>query len=689
METKRRIPHRPTRVLAAFTMMFLCFVPSAHGAARIIENISNDWRFILGDDAGLESPDYPEGSGFQVVQLPHTWNAQDTFDDVPGYYQGVGWYRKSFELPAAWEGKQISLRFDAACQVAMVWVNGVLVGSHKGAFTPFQFDITRIVHTDRPNLVAVRVDNRWRRDIPPWDMDFNLMGGIERQVWLIANDPAHIVTTDVTTPQVSNSAATVSLETEIRNESKVARSIEAVATIIGPKGKTVARLSCPEKVSPGETVVVKQQTRVANPELWSPSEPNLYHIFFSLKENGKVFDDDQAPLGFRWYHFDPDKGFFLNGQPLKLRGVNRHDDFPGLGWALPASRQRKDMELIKEIGANFVRLAHYAQDPSVLEACDELGLLVWEEVPLDGEGQQLAAYAGATDLAETIQQMLRDTISRDRNHPSIIMWSMGNENLNGATIAEWRAIADLTRQLSSLSKSLDPTRPTAIAINRPDRAGQVGLFDLVDVAGLNIYHGWYTGKFEDFGPIVDDVHRKYPNRPLIISEYGADMERGRHTDHPARYDFSEEWGCLYHESYLDQMSERPYLSGSLLWNVFDFGVEKRTHQSIPHLNQKGIYTYDRQPKDVYYLYQSKWTSKPMVYIVSHTYTERQGDPSEHKTLKVYSNCDQVELFVNGKSLGKKAAPFVWDVTLDRGDNQLRAIGQQGSEEAVDSMVTRF
>ena len=545
----------------------------------------------------------------------------------------MGWYRKDFQVPAAWAGKRVSLRFEAACQVATVWVNNVLMGAHKGAFTPFQFDITGVLRPGGRNFVAVQVDNRWRRDIPPYDGDFDMRGGLYREAWLIATSQAHIVSTRVTTPQVSKSEAAAAFEIEIRNAGDTEKSFEAVTEVLAPNEAILRTLRSPVQLKPGATVVIRQQTEIRDPLLWSPDDPNLYRASFSLREKEIILDDDTAPLGFRWYRFDADKGFFLNGQPLKLRGASRHDDYPGLGWALPASRHVRDIQLIKQIGSNFLRLTVYAQDPAVLEACDRLGLLVIEEVPFDGEGRQLAPYAGATDLAATTVQMLRETIQRDRNHPSVILWGLGNENLNGATITEWRAAAQLTKQLAAAAKAEDPTRPTIAVINLFDRADQVGMMDMVDVVGCNIYRGWYGGKYEEFGPVIDEVHRKHPTKPLIITEYGADMELGRHTETPERYDFSEEWGCLFHESYLKAIAERPFIAGSLMWVAFDFGVERRMAQTIPHLNQKGLYDYYRRPKDVYYLYVSQWTSKPMVYIVSHTWTERHGEPGRKEEPK--------------------------------------------------------
>jgi beta-galactosidase len=687
---------RKKLLFSALAMACICSLassPVAQGAIRISEDLSGGWRFLRTDAAGAESPDYQEGLGWQDVDLPHTWNTKDTFDDEPGYYRGIGWYRKSFAVPESWKGKRIVLRFEAACSVATAWVNGELLGQHKGSWTPFEFDIIdRVKPGSSRNLLAVRVDNRWRRDVPPHDMDFNIMGGLHREVFLIATDPVHIVSTRVTTPQVSDAEGIAAFEIEVRNETKKVQEYEVVTEIRGPGlSEPITLTSRSADLRPGETVLVKQRTKpIAKPKLWSPDEPNLYRVSFRLLVKGSAVDDAESPLGFRWYRFDADKGFFLNGKHLKLQGVNRHDDYPGLGWALPKSRQIKDVELIKSLGANFLRTVHYPQHPIVLDTCDKLGLLVWEEVPFDGEGFQHPPIVGAEDFARTLKQNLRDEIRRDRNHPSIILWSMGNENTGGRDLADWKAVAELTKQLHRIAKEEDPTRPTAVAINNPDRAMRCGLTKAVDILGYNIYAGWYSLRIEDFAEKVDEFHRWNPTKPLIISEYGAGMEKGRHSESPQRMDFSEEYGCRFHESYWRAIRERPFIAGSLIWNVFDFGVEWRgrlTKQSIPHLNQKGIFTYDRQPKDVCYFYRSQWTGEPMVYIVSHTWTKRkQGATS----IKVYSNCDAVDLLLNGKSLGTKSKgeTFLWDVPLGAGDNELRAEATRDGKHIVDALCIR-
>jgi beta-galactosidase len=682
----------------AFTVSCLCCAFSgepARGAIRISDDISTGWQFLRQDAAGAESPDYEAVSGWQNVDLPHTWNTKDTFDDVPGYYRGIGWYRKQLAVPESWQGKRIVLHFEAACMVATVWLNGELLGEHRGSYLPFEFDVTRIVKPGGRNLVAVRVDNRWYRDVPTLDRDFNVMGGLHREVRLIATDPVYIVSTRVSTPKVSESEGVAAMDIEVRNEGKTPEKCEVVTDVSGPElSEPITVASTPTELRPGESVRIKQKTKpISRPKLWSPDEPNLYRVSFRLRVNGRVVDEDESPLGFRWYRFDPDKGFFLNGKHLKLRGVNRHDDYPGLGWALPKSRHVEDIKLIKSMGANFIRTAHYPQHPIVLDTCDKLGLLVWEEVPFDGDGLRKGLALGAEDFARNLQRDLRSMIARDRNHPSIILWSLGNENLYGPTAAARAAVLDLTRKLHAIAHQEDPSRLTTVAIDTPRHklADEIGFTDVVDVVGYNIYAGWYGShgeRCDDLLPILDGFRRRHPNKSLIVSEYGADMERGRHTDSPRHLDISEEYGCRLHEFYWRAIDARPFVAGGLLWNVFDFGAEDRgKDQTIPHLNQKGCFTYDRQPKDVYYFYRSQWTTDPMVYIVSHTWTQRKPGPTP---IRVYSNCDSVELSLNGKSLGTRdrSETYVWDVPLAAGDNELRANGSCNGKSVVDTIHMR-
>jgi beta-galactosidase len=489
---------------------------------------------------------------------------------------------------------------------------------------------------------------------------------------------------------VSESAGTVAWTVDVRNQSSQYLPVEVVGELTGPGLATSIVLSAPGvAIAPGGTrKISRRMPPVKSPRLWSPDEPNLYRLSFRLRVDGRTVDAQVCPLGFRWFRFDPDKGFFLNGKHLKLKGVNRHDDYPGLGWALPKSRQIADMKLIKQLGANFVRTAHYAQHPVVLETCDRLGLLVWEEVPFDGEGPWRPTFRGAKGFAKTLKTNLRETLLRDRNHPCIILWGLGNENLDSGRKSEDRkAVVDLTRELKAIVKKMDPTRPTVLAINKISKGEKSGLVNVPDVVAYNFYFGWYSRDFDSFRKAVDQFHERHPDKSLIISEYGAGSEKGRHTTKPSRQDFSEEYACMFHEAYWDVIAARPFVAGSLVWNVFDFAVERRHRikkQSVPHMNQKGLFTYDRKPKDVYYYYLSQWTTEPMAYIVSHTWTEREKGVTP---IRVYSNGETVELFLGGKSLGVKRAgeKFLWSVPLAAGTNELRAEARRDGKKVVDEL----
>ncbi|MGD9126759.1 MAG: glycoside hydrolase family 2 TIM barrel-domain containing protein [Planctomycetia bacterium] len=532
----------------------------------------------------------------------------------------------------------------------------------------------------------------------PHYIDFNFMGGLHREVYLIATDPTYIESVRVTTPKVSEKEGEVMVTTKIRNTSGKTKTYSMLVTINGPGLETPVTMTLPfgdtiprEKITipSNESFEVKLGVLIRDLKLWSPGEPNLYEVTTQLLVDGKPVDEVKSPLGFRWFRFDPNEGFFLNGKHLKLKGVNRHDDYPGLGWALPVERQIEDIKLIKSLGANFLRTAHYTQHPVVLEMCDKLGILVWEELTFDGEGPHLAPVRGAKDLEENLRQVLDEMIERDANHPSIIVWSLGNENLHGPP-DDRRAVAELTKRLDRLCKKLDPTRPTGVAIDTPDRAKEAGLTEAVDILGRNIYFGWYDNKIEDFATDLERFHKDHPTKPIVITEYGAGMEKGLHRENPRKQDFSEEHGCKFNEFYWNHIKKTPYIAGGLEWNVFDFGVEYRTHktkrQTIDHLNQKGIFTFDRKPKDVYYFYKSEWTDDPTIYIVSHTWTERTPGV---KQIPVYSNAETVELFHDGKSLGKKDiknSKAVWDVDLQAGKNQLRAVGIKDGKTIVDEMT---
>src|SRR5688572_7605599 len=665
-------------------------------AGRLRFTINDGWQFI-----GSDSPDAhkssAETSSWQKVSLPHTWNIADTLDDEPGYRRGISWYRKQLALSPDLSRKRIFLYFEGVNQTADVFVNEKPAGSHIGGYTAFAFDITALVKFGMPNTVAVKVDNSLVNDIPPLDADFNMHGGIYRDVWIIAANDAHIKTTDmassgiiIRTPEVSESSATVSISGAVVNAAGSARRLEAFSSVIDASGQIVGTARADINASAnGQANFTHADIRITRPKLWSPDSPYLYSVRMVLRENGKEIDEVTEPLGFRWFRFDPVEGFFLNGKPLKLRGTNRHQDHKGYGNAVPDELHVRDLEIIRETGFNFVRLAHYPQDPSVLAAADRLGLMLWEEIPV----VNLVHISEAFN--RNSESMLREMIRQHRNHPSVILWGYMNEIFLRApkNEAQIKATVDLARRLEKIAREEDPGRLTAIAFDRGGRDDVYhtsGLSQITHVVGWNLYHGWYYETFDDLGKFLDEQHRRFPDRPLFVSEYGANADRRVHSLNPKRFDSTAEWQRMYHESYLRQMNERKFISGGAVWNNFDFSSEFRG-ETIPHINQKGLFTYDRKPKDISYFYKAGAAPTPVLHIAARDWPVRSGQSEQQ--IDVYTNLDEVELSLNGVSLGKKSGnssrKITWTVRFRPGPNSFTARGTREGVSITDSAEVRW
>lgn len=681
------------RLLIGGTVLLACFVLDEHARAqepaRVRYTINDSWKFFAAEMTGAEKPQFDDGK-WERVNLPHTWNVSDTLDDEPGYRRGAGWYRRRLELAPNLTEKRLFLYFEGANQVAEVFVNGRSVGKHSGGYTAFSFELTDAIRIGKPNVIAVRVDNSLDKDIPPIDGDFNMYGGIYRDVWLVATEPIHIKATDmassgvsVKTPAVSANRATVEIRGTVVNAGENAREVEVVNTVIDVAGQEVAAMNSKLRIDPKSEASFEQTSTISKPKLWSPEDPFLYKVRTTVRQNDRVVDEISNPLGFRWFAFDPTKGLFLNGKQLKLRGTNRHQDHAGLGNALPDALHVRDLEIIKENGFNFLRLAHYPQDPSVLEAADRLGLLIWEEIPIVNRIHVSGAFN------ENAKRMLREMIRQHGNHPSIIIWGYMNEVFLPKPTSEEhiRATVDLARDLEKICSEEGPARATAIAFDHGayELYSSSGLADVPQVVGWNLYHGWYYETFADFGKFLDDQHRKFPRRSLIVSEYGANGDRRVHSRSPQRFDSSIEWQQMFHEAYLPQINARPYLAGSAIWNQFDFGSEFRG-ETIPHINQKGLFTYDRSPKDISYFYTAHFSKEPVLHIATRDRRVRGGALKQR--VIVYSNLPQAELFVNGVSYGKVGVGIdrkaFWEVSLRQGKNLLRAEGTDGKRSVSDT-----
>ncbi len=683
-----------------------------NAGTRIKFRINDDWLFI---DSGVFRAQWTQldDSSWSKVNLPHTWNAEDCFSEDKGYRRGVGWYRKRLVLGDELNGKRLYLYFEGACQVADVFVNGGAVAHHEGGFSGFAVDITDFVKFGEgvENIIAVKVDNSWNKDIAPLgEVGFVVYGGLYRDVWLIATDEVHIDVMDeagpgvyIDTPEVSSASASVRVRGKVVNDSNESKNVRIVNRIFDAENKEVVSVKSSLTIGAGKREEFLQTAEIANPKLWSPDEPYLYKVCTEVFDGEKLADYVENRLGVRWFKFDANEGFFLNGKHLKLKGTNRHQDYPGRGSALSNELHRKDMELIKQMGANFLRLAHYQQDESVLEAADELGILIWEEIPV--------TFYINTDKAfeDNCKVMLREMIYQHYNHPSVILWGYINEPL----LRNWdgektkkseeykQASVELAKSLDGFVRQLDPSRATVLAINGTSYH-KIGMSDVPQVLGWNRYSGWYGGGPNDFGVGMDKEFEQYPDRVIIVSEYGAASDKRLHSLGPNRMDFTCEYAQMLHESVLRQVNQRDYIAGSAVWSQIDF-CNPYNQDTIPALNQKGLLYYDRTPKDIYYFYKANYSDEPVLRIASRDWSRRTGTDLDaplgsgkhavDQPVKVYSNLDKAELFVNGKSIGEKRMDEVcvatWLVPFEDGVNILEAKGLQDGKEIRDRCEVHF
>lgn len=721
--TKNAVPAAKKVVLAALTLLPAALAaqparpPAAEAEARTRYTLNDGWKFTLGGVEFAEKATVSD-AGWENVTVPHTWNAHDIFDDVPSYRRGTAWYRRTLALDPSLRGRRLYLYFEGVNQTADVYVNGAFAGGHRGGYTAFTVDITDRVRWDSTghgtNLVAVQVDNAHDPQVPPLSVGFGLYGGIYRDVWLVSTDPVHVTMADhggpgiaVTTPAVSRERGEVRVAGTIDNAAGDARRLRIVSTVTDAAGATVSTATSTISVAAGASgSFASTLPAVRTPHLWSPDDPYLYAVRTDVYDGDRLVDRVRNPLGFRWFRFDPQQGFFLNGSRLELRGTNRHQDREGYGSALSNRQHVQDLEIIKDMGANFLRLAHYPQDPAVLEAADRLGLLVWEEVPV----VNYVTISG--EFERNSQEMLREMIRQHRNHPSVILWGVMNEVFlwgpEAARIGRqndttyMREVRDFARGMDRIARAEDPDRLTTMAIHGSADYDLSGVSEVTQVLGLNVYDGWYSGTFEGFGAGLDRRHARMPDRILFVSEYGSGSDLRLNSLHPERFDHSSTWHRLYHESYLRQTRARPWLGGTAIWNQFDFS-QPHIGESMPQMNQKGMLTFDRTPKDVFFMYRANWNPQPMVYVASRDWTRRTGTRADaprgagpvavNQPIDVYSNLDRVELFANGASLGVRTPDDVkkasWDVPFVDGDNVIEARGTKDGRVLTDRLVIHF
>jgi len=691
---------------------------SAEGAVSS-KRLDSGWQFRRGPSAGIwEVWRSEENDLWQTATLPHCFNASDACDPDQPYFRGESWYRTRLDIHNPFAGGRTLLHFQGAGQTTTVWVGSTLIGTHKGGYDEFVFDITDAIQHLPPAdakggiPVAILCDNAPDLDRVPSDLsDFCLYGGLYRHVNLVylpavALDAVHVL------PTVSaDGSASVIINARLYNPSTLASPTSISVEISDATGKSIHQAS--QTLPPWTGLTELTHFRVATPQLWSPESPHLYQCRVTLSTSaGKTQLDER--FGIRQTEFVEHGPFKLNGKRVLLRGTQRHADHAGTAAAMSDDQVREEMHLIREMGANFIRLAHYQQDRLVLDLCDELGLMVWEEVPWCRAGVSSDAFQ------QNAKDMLGNLIDQHINHPSIILWGLGNED-------DWpdeypsinkEPIRAFMTELRELSHRLDNSRLTSF--RRCDFAR-----DIPDVYSPSIWAGWYRGNYREYEQSL--ITERERVKRLIHIEWGADSQAGRHSEDPEAIlrkvatgigteergldylktgsevrvskdgDWSETYACNLFDWHLKTQEKLDWLTGSAQWIFKDFASPLRGDNDVPRINQKGVVERDLTKKDSFYVFQSYWTEKPMAHIYGHTWPIRWGKPGELRDVRVYSNCDRAELFLNGKSLGTMqrdsqnfpAAGLRWKVAFASGSNNLHVVATKGSVTVVDDVTLTY
>jgi beta-galactosidase len=675
------------RIFAALVLLPIVSVAAA-AATRSTYSLDQGWRFKTGEISGATAVDFDD-KAWDAVAVPHEFPLLGA-PDHKYVYRGEAWYRKGFQPPPAWKGQRVFLRFDAVAMVSDTYLNGEKLGEHRGGFAAFTYEITDKLKFGAMNEIAVRADDRMNNDVSPLEGSL-LYGGIYRHVSIIVTGPVDITPMDFSSPgvfllqrAVSAEKAVVEIKTEVNNGAAETQPVTVRMTLMNGEGAVMAKNDSSGPVPPGKTTPVVQTITIPHPHLWNGvADPYLYSVRIDLIQNEQIVDTVVQPLGLRFFHFDPKKGFSLNGKLQPIHGVCLHQDWGAMQWAIGPEQEKADLAILRDMGVDALRLVHYQHSQSALSLYDRTGMLVWSELAQFG-------LVGSSDAyKENVKQQLTEMIRQNYNHPSIIMWSLYNEihsNMKGVAFP-------ILQELNTLAHAEDPSRPTVAAGSGDTVSNAHGLTALQDLIGDNNYAGWYYGKPEDMGAEIEKTEGNYDNRGLAISEYGGGAKITDHKQDVSAGEIApygqfqpEEWQALVHEGNYRAIKAHPYVWGSFVWVAFDTGGLPRSDGGFDGGNIKGLITQDRKvKKDAYFFYQANWTSKPMLYLTSRRDVNRT---SAETPVKVYSNAASVTLTVNGKSYGEQKPDdlhvFHWKkVTLEAGANKVEVTGPDGlRDEAV-------
>jgi beta-galactosidase len=690
----------------------------------------NNWEFVRQDLGGVweavrpVTPGNPESLPiWDKVNLPHCFNARDAVDPDVNYYQGPGWYRTNLDISNPYANGRTLLHFEGAGQKTDVYVYTTKVASHLGGYDEWTADITQAIEDFKKTdvyqkqfkgkiPVEIRCDNtRDLESIPSQLSDFNVYGGIYRYLNLVYV-PALSIDKIFASAEVDKAGELGKLNIKARfyNPANVT-SAERKIEVADPQGKVIASSSY--SLNPLNGDVQLGNFQVKKPHLWSPANPALYTVTVSVTAGGQTYTQTEK-IGFRNFEFVDNGPFNLNGKRLLLRGTHRHEDHAGVAAAMTEDMMKQEMQIMKDMGVNFIRLGHYQQSRVILNLCDSLGILVWEEEPWCRGGLGGEVYKNQARV------MLTNMIEQHYNHPAIILWGLGNENDWPGDFPEFdkEKIRVFMKEQNDRAHRLDPSRKTTI--RRCDFCA-----DIVDVYSPSIWAGWYRGIYTEYKKTSEDEFKKVKH--FFHAEWGGDSHAMRHSENPdnalskiktgsgtdersgdasliggaARVskdgDWSESYICNLFDWHLKEQETMPWLTGSAFWVFKDFSTPIRPDNPIPYMNQKGVVERDLTKKESYYVFQSYWANKPMAHIYGHTWPVRWGETGEQKMVKVYSNCDDAELFVNGKSQGVKkrnsqdfpAAGLRWQVVFNKVKNNIKVVAHKGKTVVTDEIEQEY
>jgi len=672
-------------------------------SVRQINDFTEDWKFCLGDDS-LASNEKYDDSQWRTLNLPHDWSIEADFSAanpaspgggaLPG---GIGWYRKTFVADQSLENKDVYIDFDGVYRDSRVWINGNLLGERPYGYISFRYDLTPFIKKGDENVIAVRVDNS-KQPNSRWYSG----SGIFRNVWLVAVNPVHVDQwgTYVTTADVSTQSAKIKIVTRIKNSTNEKADIQLSTALLDADGKQISQESSSVSVASNDIAETEQNLALNNPQLWSIENPYLYKILTQVKQNGKVIDDYETPTGIRSFSFDVDNGFILNGEQVKIKGVCDHHDLGCLGAAVNYHAIERQLEILKAMGCNAIRTSHNPPAPELLDLCDKMGFIVMDEA-FDMWRKKKTTFDYSHDFPEWHEKDLTDFVLRDRNHPSVFMWSVGNEvmeqwsDINDTIVNDMPNNSMIALKLANIVKKLDPTRPVTSANNGTDTTNYVFRSGAMDIIGFN-YHeqDWSKSAFQ----------QKFPKQKFIITESTSALaSRGYYMmpsdsvyicpqqwdipfDQPVHqcsaYDNCHvPWGSTHEKSW-GIVKNNDHIAGMYIWTGFDYLGEPTPFWWPSRSSYFGIIDLAGFPKDVYYMYQSEWSDKVMLHVFPH-WNWNEGDSID--VWGYYSYADSVTLFLNGKSLGSKSKPddvfhVCWQVPFEKGT--LRAVSYKGGKQVL-------